>query len=162
MSKSVKLKLRHYTKNSVLSFLLAFYNLTTPQTPPDILCASFFNTTDKMTSSTMHTGCMTNILYKTWPGPHDVTLHAIKSCKDRQQSDQTSERPTTNSPGRRATLKGCNDLHGKRRVALKCGGNWNTVLWLVEVFVFLTAWCWKVTAESRSFTLIWFCWSGGI
>lgn len=29
---------------------------------------------------------MANILYKTWPEPHDVTLQAIKYRKDRQQT----------------------------------------------------------------------------
>lgn len=56
------------------------------QTQSDILCASFFNTADKMTNSTMDTDCMANMLYKTWPEPHDVTLQAIKYCKDRQQT----------------------------------------------------------------------------
>lgn len=48
------------------------FNMTISQTQSDILCASFFKTTDKMTNLTMDTDCMADTLYKTWPEPHDA------------------------------------------------------------------------------------------
>lgn len=67
--------------------LLFFLNILPPPSfsQSAILCLSFFNRqrmagikmTGKMTDSIMNTDCMTNILYKTCPGLHDLTLHAI-------------------------------------------------------------------------------------